>query len=137
MSGGRVIGKMPIDLGRRMRLRRRGFTDFHDGRRQCTDAHYAAALRPGRLVVIVRGGWRFASDQHRTVRIVRFAEMAVPAGMFVNVAIPMNMLRSAVARLMNVNDAEFVARVREARRRTGPVAQCKREARRQYAKQID
>ncbi len=122
MPRGSVIGKMSIDLGRRMRLRRRGFTDFHEGRRQCTDAHHAAALRPGRLVVIVRGGWRFVSDQCRTVRIVRFAEMAVPAGMFMNVAIPMNVLRSAVARLMNVNDAELVARVRKARRRTGPVA---------------
>lgn len=95
MPRGRVIGKMSIDLGRRMRLRRRGFTDFHEGRRQCTDAHHAAALRPGRLVV--RGGWRFVSDQCRIVRIVRFAEMAVPAGMFVHVAIPMNVLRSAVA----------------------------------------
>ena len=122
MPRGRVIGEMWIDLGRRMRLRWRGFTDFHEGRRQCTDAHHATALRPGRLVVIVRGRWRFVRDQCRTVRIVRFAEMAVPAGMFMNVAIPMNVLRSAVARLMNVNDAELVARVRKARRRTGPVA---------------
>lgn len=92
MPRGRVIGKVSIDLRRRMRLRRRGFTDFHEGRRQCTDAHHAAALRPGRLVVIVRGGRRFVSNQCRTVGIVRFAEMAVPAGMFVNVAIPMNAL---------------------------------------------
>lgn len=137
MPRGRVVGEMPIGLGLRMRLRCRGFTDFHEGRRQCTDAHHTAALRPGRLVVIVRGGWRFVSDQCRTVRTVRFAEMAVPAGMVVNVAIPMNVLRGAVAGLMNVNDAEFMALVREARRLTRPVAHCKGDAWRRHAKQID
>ena len=129
MPRGRVIGEMPIDPGRRKQLRLQGFADFDDSCRQCTDAHHAAAFRPGRLVVIVGGGWRLVSDQCRTVRIVRFAEMAVSVGMFVNVAFPMNVLRSAVARLVNVNDADLMARVREARRRARPVAQCKREAR--------
>lgn len=137
MPRGRVVGEMPIGLGLRTQLRRRGVTDFHEGCRQCTDAHHTAAFRSGRLVVIVRRGRCFVSDQCLTVRTVRFAEMAMSTGTFVGVAVLMNVLRSAVAGLMNVNDPGLVARVREARRHTRPIAQCKREARRRYAKQID
>lgn len=137
MPRGRVVRDVPMVLGVADGRWRGRLDDVDNGSRQSAQAHHAAALRPGRLVVIVRGGRRFVSNQCRTVGIVRFAEKAVPAGMFVNMTIPMNVLRSAVARLMNVNNAELVARIREARRLTGSVAQCKRKARRQYAKQID
>lgn len=54
-----------------------------------------------------------------------------------DMAIPLNILQSAHTRLIDVHDAELVASVREAQRGTGPIAECKREARRHYAKQID
>ncbi len=54
-----------------------------------------------------------------------------------DMAIPLNILQGAHARLMDLHDAELVASVHRAQRCTGPIAQRKREARRHYAKQID
>jgi len=86
-------------------------------------------------MILCRGSRRFVSDRYRA-EVLRFVEMDL-AALFVQVAVLMDVLRSALAIFMHVNDAKTVIFVGKTWRRPRPIGKRKGHAWRKHAKQID
>lgn len=137
VSRGSSVGNVPIVLGRTDRRRHQGFDNVHNRGRQCAQAHHPTTLRARNLMMITCRGWRFVSDGYRAVEVLRLVEMSLAARMFVHMAVPMDVLRSALAMFMHVHNAQTVIFFSKTWRRPRPIGKRKGNARRQHAKQID